>query len=145
MWSAFNDVDLFLITTNSFITGHGHLVMGGGIAGEAASRWPKLSKVLGELISYRYGHLGTYGLLVSEYWPEKKLGLFQTKRSHADKSDLTLIETSTNNLLQWLDQHKDVTVALNYPGVGLGWLKESDVEPIISKLPRNVQIWRYKR
>jgi hypothetical protein len=40
MWSAYPQADLFLITTNSTLKNDGCLVMGKGIALEAAQRFP---------------------------------------------------------------------------------------------------------
>ncbi len=76
MWSAFDQVDLFLVTTSHVVTKDGKLVMGAGIAKQARDRFPGLDAALGQAA------LPTgipYGLLVSSHWPEAKLGAFQTK------------------------------------------------------------------
>jgi uncharacterized UPF0160 family protein len=35
------------------------------------------------------------------------------------------------------------TFALNYPAIGNGKLKKSEIEPIIATLPDNVDVWQY--
>ena len=79
MWSAFEEVDLFLITTNSTLTRNGALVMGAGIAKQAKQRFPGIEKAFGTAVQSNCGNFGEYNLLVSPRWPTAKLGAFQTK------------------------------------------------------------------
>lgn len=46
MWTAYDDADLFLITTNSTLKKNGVLVMGRGIARQACDRCPGLDTAL---------------------------------------------------------------------------------------------------
>ncbi|MFW6042645.1 MAG: hypothetical protein ACOC9C_03095, partial [Chloroflexota bacterium] len=82
MWTAYDDADLFLITTNSTLKKNGALVMGRGIAQQARNRFPGLDLALGREIARRCGNRGEYGLLVSPRWPAAKLGAFQVKTDY---------------------------------------------------------------
>lgn len=139
MWSAWDKVDLFLITTNATVTKNQCLVMGRGIAGEARARFPGLDMMLGGEIRYVAGW--RYGLLVSSQWPEKKLGCFQVKVDWRDKADMELIGLSAAMLCRWCEKHPKATVALNFPGIGNGRLAREDVLPLLAELPDAVEIW----
>lgn len=140
MWTAYDDSDLFLITTNSYIY-QGRLVMGAGIAQEARERFTGIEIVLGKAIVKLRRSGGVYGLLVSERWPQAKLGCFQSKIGLGD-SPLWLIEYSTMALQLWCHEHPGKRVDLNFPGIGCGNLLPDDVLPIIYRLPDQVHIWR---
>lgn len=136
MWDEYPGADLFLVTTNS--KKHGHkLVMGKGIALEAATRYKGLNLALGERIE----HLGVYGLLVSENWPTAKLGAFQTKIDPADPSPTWLIHYSALMLDQFIRRNKVLMVYLNFPGIGNGGLTREQVLPLVSFLPDNVCLY----
>jgi hypothetical protein len=143
MWSLFDQVDLFLITTNSTLKKNGALVMGRGVARQARDRFPNLDLKLGEEIAGICGHLGTYHLLISPRYPAAKLGAFQVKHHFRQPASLDLIAGSVRALQQWCATHPNATVALNYPGIGNGNLKREQVQPLISQLPDTVQIWQY--
>ena len=140
MWSAFDGADLFLITTNSTIKKNGRLVMGAGIAKQARDRYKGLDLALGRRIE----NMGTYGLIVSENWPESKLGAFQVKWHYKDKADLGLIGFSVYALRMFVEYNVVLNVHLNFPGIGNGGLNRDDVLPIVQTLPDNVHIWEYK-
>lgn len=139
MWDVYDEADLFLITANSFVKKDGRLTMGKGIAKEALTRFPNIDRRLGQAIEFEDKYLGVYGLLVS--LSEEKLGLFQTKRSYKEDADLSIIETSTNALIDWCKYHPDAKVHLNFPGIGEGRLNPNDVIPIIVWLPDSVSVW----
>lgn len=156
MWSAYNDADLFLITTNG-TTRNERLVMGAGIAREAKNRFAlwDLDKALGQDISRRevkmerdgYKIHDPYYLLVSPKWPQAKLGLFQTKDYFRDKADLFLISTAVEMLAEWVkEQEKEagrqLSVHLNCPGIGYGGQALERVMPYLLKLPESVAVWR---
>jgi hypothetical protein len=142
MWSAWNEADLFLITTNSIIKKNGALVMGAGIARQARDRFPGLDLALGGYIHLKRG--GTrvlYGLIVSPKWPHARLGAFQTKIDWRDDSDPEVIKFSVECLLEWLEHFPDAKVHLAFPGINHGNLSVEQVLPIISALPDNVTVW----
>ena len=140
MWSAFEQADLFLVTTNSVLNRHGALVMGAGIARQAVERFPGLDAALGSVVRQAGD---TYGLLVSPRWPEAKLGAFQTKIHWREGSSLELIAFSTGKLLAWCREQPAAQVHLNLPGVGLGGLSREQVLPVLASLPDSVTVWEY--
>lgn len=145
MWSAYSDSDLFLITTNSFLKKEeSRLTMGVGIAKQAKERFPNLDRDLGQAVQDKCGHLGKYGLLVSDFWPISRLGIFQVKYHWRDNADLGLIAYSTQQLINFCVDNKFPRVDLNYPGIGNGKLQESDVHNIVKDLPDCVHLWKWR-
>lgn len=146
MWSVYGKTDLFCITTNSIIKNNGELVMGKGIAKEAAFRIPNLPKVAGTLINKRTCETlnNKYGLLIVPSLMQN-LGLFQVKYNWKDEADLELIEYSTNRLIEFTNDQlyyqSDLRIDLNFPGIGNGRLNRNKVLPIIEKLPDSVHVW----
>ena len=145
MWTAYDDADLFLITTNSTLKKNGVLVMGRGIARQARDRFPGLDAALGRVIARRCGNRGEYGLLVSPRWPVAKLGAFQVKTDYARPAALSLIRQSAIALLSWCEEHPGAAVHLNCPGIGNGGLARAQVLPLLTSLPANVHVWEYAR
>lgn len=145
MWAAYDDADLFLITTNSTLKKNGALVMGRGIVRQARDRFPGLDVTLGGEISRRCGDLGKYGLLVSPRWPVAKLGAFQVKTDYRRPASLSLIRQSALALLAWCKEHPGTAVHLNFPGIGNGGLARAQVLPLLKSLPANVHVWEYGR
>lgn len=141
MWPVFNKTDLFLITTNSVIKDDGCLVMGAGIAKQAKLKYPGIDYALGQSILSKPNPI-KYLLIVSDKWPEKKLGCFQTKYHWRDSSPIELIEASTKALFNFV-QDKDIRVDIPLPGCGNGGLKLNQVKSILECLPDNVFIWSY--
>lgn len=141
MWKVYDEADMFLITTNSFIKQNGALVMGAGIAKQARDKFPGIDLALGSRIQ----HLGTYGLLLSENWPERKLGAFQVKLHFKDSASLQLIEYSCKILTNFIVYNglEHDKIHLNFPGIGNGKLEIEDVFPIVEKLPDCVTLWQY--
>jgi hypothetical protein len=147
MWDTYSTTDLFVITTNSFITAErfGHderLVMGRGIALEARNRFPDIDRRLAKLIKSKCGHLGRYYLVID---PATHIAAFQVKQDWRNPADTALILGSTNALIRWLavgaTDAGTLRVALNFPGIGNGRLSRADVLPCLSSLPANVTIW----
>jgi hypothetical protein len=145
MWTAYDDADLFLITTNSTLKKNGALVMGRGIARQARDRFPGLDTALGGEIARRCGNRGEYGLLVSPRWPAAKPGAFQVKTDYVQPASLSLIRLSAIALLAWCEEHPGAAVHLNFPGIGNGGLARAQVLPLLKSLPDNVNVWEYGR
>ncbi len=162
MWSAWDQADLFLITTNACTRTDGRLVMDAGIARQARDRFPGLDARLGRAIrqtqsiaTNRRGEccswVTPYCLLVSSNWPEAKLGLFQIKRQFWSQgqfyglSNMGMIERSVSALRQWCSEHPEAQVHLSFPGIrNNGRLEPGDVlPPIIDDLPDSVCVWPY--
>lgn len=142
MWSAYDQADLFLVTTNSVLNRYGALVMGAGIARQARERFPELDAALGNAV-VQVGD--TYGLIVSPRWPTAKLGGFQTKVRWHDPSSLELINFSASKLVAWCKAHPTARVHLNMPGVGHGRLSREQVLPILEPLPDTVTVWGFPK
>jgi len=138
MWSVFDTVNYFVITTNSMLKNNGAVVMGRGIAKQARDRFPGLDVEIGQAIKARCGSGGAYGLILGH-----KIGVFQVKRHWADEADLELIALSAGQLADEAIAHPDLTFALNFPGIGNGKLAYSDVKPLLDVLPDNVQVWTF--
>jgi hypothetical protein len=154
MWTAYENADLYLITTNSTLKKGTHaLIMGRGITRQARDRFPGLDVALGKQILNVCGNPSTllrtgqghYSLLVSPRWPQARLGAFQVKRHYAQPASLELVRHSTAVLCAWCTEHPNALVHLNFPGIGNGRLSREDVLPIIMPLPDQVAIWEYLR
>jgi len=143
MWDAYDDADLFLITTNSFVTQRGTLVMGRGIAQQTRDRFPGIDRAFAKQITKRNAHLKMYGLLIPDDWPEHKIGCFQVKTHWGRPARLKLIRLSTYDLWHWTKEHPDASVHLNFPGIGYGQLYYEDVLPVVQFLPDSVTVWRF--
>ena len=164
MWDVYYDsgstktqCDLFLVTGNMTIKSNGRLVMGRGIARVARDRFPELDKALGDGVRHALQarildndpHL-TYNLLVSPYWPARRLGLFQVKDHYAADATVGQITRSCQDLADWID-HVNVhhnfnpAVHLNFPGIGAGHLPIATVKPILDDMldPAAVTVWTF--
>ena len=87
-----------------------------------------------------------YGLIVSEKWPNSKIGIFQTKFDWAKPSSIDLIKYSFNQLKAFMERGKQtlgrpVRVDMPFPGIGKGGLNRDDVLEIASKFGDNLHLW----
>lgn len=142
MWDS--PADLHLVTANSYVRGDGALVMGRGAAQQCQLMYDGCNKSFGRLIrigNYVNGKGGVpfYGLLLHPHHP---IGLFQVKWNWFEKADIDLIRMSRDLLYEWVLNNPTKTVALNFPGIGNGGLKISQVMPLIRNLPDSVEVWR---
>jgi hypothetical protein len=131
------NVDVLLVTTNSFVTSKHELVMGKGAAGELYKIYPFLAKKFGERILNTCGNLGKYGVIVME-----NIGIFQTKYHFKDNADLELIKYSTSLLRDFAVRKPELIFGLNFPGIGCGHLQYDSVYNIIKYLPDNINIYK---
>jgi len=143
MWDAYDDCDLFLITTNGSVKANNRLVMGRGIAREAMMRFPDLDLTIGQRIVQSGQHINRAG---ANYWLYylligKKIGAFQVKANWFDTASLDLIEGAVAALNAYLVVFPKLKVCLNYPGIGNGHLSIEQVAPLIALLPDNVTVW----
>lgn len=134
-------VDYRCITTNGFVKKNGEAVMGRGCAKQAATRWPGLPRVLGDLI-HEYGNVTqeigystlTDGEIKHCAWD---LVSFPVKHHWREKADLALIERSAHQLVELVNEEPDpdeVEVVIPRPGCGNGQLDWEDVEPVIEPI-----------
>jgi len=145
LWDEVGRADLILVTTNSYITQDHLLVMGRGAAKEAATRYPTLPRLLGDVILRRFSHLGGYGVIVIGGMPggTEAIGAFQVKRHYREKADPQLIGRSAEGLVLHLAKYTYYKrVAMNFPGIGYGGLMEDEVWPHIKDLPDNIFVYK---
>jgi len=138
---AFTDV--VLVTTNAFIKTNGKLVMGRGAAHQMMLRYPWTQLEFGRMVEFhaRTHQNEPYGVLISPMRVKPRLGIFQVKRHYSDAADLGLIAYSVSVLTEYAHMHPTTSIAMNYPGIGNGRLRQADVEPLLKALPDNVEVW----
>jgi len=122
------------VTTNGVIKSNGELVMGKGIALQAAQLYPNLPKLLGDAVAIHGNKL----LYVKAY----DIVSFPTKNHWRDKSDIDLILQSSIELYTLLKQLSFPDYFMTRPGCGNGGLNwRTEVKPVIELLfPDNVTI-----
>ena len=133
--------DVLFVTANSYIRKDGALVMGRGAAKEMKETYLGIDKLLGEIISRRFNHLGKYGVIILYEYKHQNLGVFQVKYHFKDKAQVDLIKFSVTELLKYLPKNNQREFHLNYPGIGNGQLSKEEVEPCLVSLSNNVIIW----
>lgn len=117
--------DYRCITTNGIVKKNGELVMGAGIALEAAKRFPELPARLGKNVSI-FGN-------IPYIFHEWKIISFPTKNHWKDPSSLELIEKSAKEILTFANILGIISISLTRPGCGLGKLDWADVKPVLDK------------
>lgn len=130
---------IILVSGNSFITKEDKLVMGKGAARQMKDRLPGIDLYLGNYIRNTCEHLGFYGVALATNCAN---GVFQTKFHFKDNSKLEIIKQSVYVLNKFLEEYPDFKVSMNYPGIGLGNLKEEQVYPIIVNLSNRITIYK---
>ena len=112
--------NVICVTTNSIIKSNGELVMGVGIAKQAALRYPELPKVFGT-------HVAKFGNSPCVYHAidGKIIVSLPTKYHWKDKSNMQLICQSVFIIQSIFNKE---TVALPRPGCGCGGLIWNDVK-----------------
>lgn len=137
-----------VVTTNGCVGRGGRLVMGAGVAGEAAKRWPELPERLGALVSAR----GNVPVADSERrvltWPTKP-GLHELdgrthpgwmcaariRRPECVRQVARLVWRSAPLLVALADElGLDGPIYSTRPGCGLGGLNWMDVAPHLAKV-----------
>lgn len=139
IWSVLNQeaYPLVCVTTNNVVTGEG-LNMGGGIALQAAQRFPDLRKKAASIISdgaeYNFVIIPHRGF---------HLGLLQTKYHYKYKSPIYLVERSLKNLQDHLTHplYYGLYTSVNtvWPGCGLGGLSKEAVRPFLEGM--DITVW----
>ena len=129
LWSY--PADVRCVTTNGVVKVNGELVMGAGVAKQAAALYPSLAKYLGDQVR-RHGNVpfvyGTYastrGLVCS----------FPTKEHWQEPSKLSLIAHSAQALVKLTDEWGWQTVVMPPPGCGRGGLTWTMVGPVLKPI-----------
>ena len=120
------DADAICVTTNGVIKSNGQLVMGKGIALEAAKRFPDLPRVFGRLVN-------TFGNNVYPYIAGGfTIFSFPTKHHWKDNSDIELIKKSAQQLVERTVTYKHIY--LTRPGCGCGGLEWQNVRNVLDSI-----------
>lgn len=140
LWTYADRGHWIAITTNGTVRRAGSLVMGRGVALQAARRYPTLSLELGQVVARSGSHV----------WPMVKYRLFSfpVKAAFYDWAEFRLIAWSAEELVSkvealnkihdragWLN--RIAQVYLVRPGCGYGGLQWADVKPCISLILDN--------
>jgi O-acetyl-ADP-ribose deacetylase (regulator of RNase III) len=142
------DVDGICVTTNANYTVGGLACMGGGCAGEAARRWPKVARRLGTMlklsgsnIPFVIGaldedgnHLDLNPIMIKSKEYKCLVFSFPTINNLGDGSNLQLIKQSSTIMVDHANQFGLKKVILPRPGVGIGGLEWKDVKPEIESI-----------
>lgn len=132
--------DLICITTNNVLNHRQReLIMGAGIAKQAATRHPGLKRAAYNAVATQ-ADPQLYGFLPLE-GDHEGLALFQTKRHWRYPSTLDLIRLSVAGLRGHAQANPELQIALPFPGIGMGGLSPAAVRPLLQRLPSNVTVW----
>lgn len=157
MWESWGKPwSLFLVTTNASIRRDGRLVMGRGIAKQLNDKDRAWARLLGARIEEVNKKHEDYGLAILtdheirkqlgtyKAFPHFSVGAFQVKRHYRDAAEPKLIELAVKQLRELCLSEPNLTVNLNYPGIGFGRLSEAVVAPLLKPLPPKVHVWRFE-
>lgn len=136
IWDDFDELDYICITTNSILKTNGELVMGKGIAKQAANHCPHLPTIFGQLIKLKNKENSIYGLLAYQ-----KYIAFQTKIDWKNTSPLYVIANSLDKLTRLALKYPNKVFGLPYPGINNGGLTKDQVYPLLKQLPSNVIVY----
>lgn len=140
--NMYNDtgIDTYCVTTNAILNKSGHLVMGKGVALDAAKRHPILPFVWGKYLKEHSLVGKPYPLLI---WEDHIA--FQTKLHWRDSSPLDLVISSIKSLADYAHKNPDKHIALPFPGVNNGGLSPNMVYPhLVEHLPSNVTVYHLR-
>lgn len=152
MWDMWGRTDMFVVTTNPIVRRDGAVVMGRGLALQAANRFPRLPYDFGKILKsvnrsqhpeiYNFGEIGRY---VSGQ-KSQLMGYFMVKHHWRDAADLNVIHDSVTAMLHYMRRWLELSarIDMNFPGIGNGRLRREDVLPEIEALPDSVHVWEYK-
>lgn len=142
-----NGIDCICITTNGIVGATGLATMGAGTAGEAARRWPNIRACLGRLLTEHGNRVFLMGVVLNDgSFKDPRINSFNkddiacavcsvpTKHDFRFKSNMSLIETSTKQLVKLTDHYKFNKVALSRLGCANGKLSWPDVKNLIEPL-----------
>ena len=139
IFEDYDSLDFLCITTNSILNKQKHLIMGAGIAKQAATFDKDMSRFFGWFIDKSNLNGKFYGLI---YY--KKFIAFQTKLHWRDNSPMSVVESSIKMLDIFARCNIDKKIGLPFPAINNGGLKDEDVLPYLRTLPENVVIYKFK-
>jgi hypothetical protein len=144
------------ITTNGMVKWDGRAVMGAGIALQAAKKWPIISKVLGntiktygtrtELLTARINTLDKGIVHQLQFYDDNSnawcynptpyhIVALPTKWDWRNDSDIELIKTSVQQLIEISNKYNWKRVITSRPGCGLGGLNWTSVKATLEAIP----------
>lgn len=130
IWNFHSQGEWIGITTNGTIKKNKELVMGKGIALEAATKFPEVPKLLGVMV-HKWGNIP---YILRDY----KMISFPTKHHWRNFSDIDLIIKSAELTMKiFTDIHVNQSVKRLYmprPGCGNGGLPWNLVKPILESI-----------
>lgn len=127
IWDFHDRGDWICIPTNGVVKQNGDLVMGKGLALEAARRYPSAPHVWGSAVQM-------FGNIPAPYWSARMVS-FPTKHHWQDKTDLGLIKESAELLMRFLEMNPTIQrIYLPRPGVGFGRLDWEEVRPVLEPI-----------
>ncbi len=145
IWSYACDGNVIVIPTNGYVKKNGELVMGAGLAKQAANKHRGLAMEWGYIVRQDGNHVHAIPYSnynrddTSEQWPKKSyvLASFPVKHNWWEDADIELIKRSCIEL-----RSKFITkvgnIYLPRVGCGNGNLDWADVKPVLEEfLPEN--------
>lgn len=127
-----------VVPTNCNVDNKGRAVMGAGVAGELARRWPEVKYLHGVQLLHARQHpkVQVLGVLEGALWI-----VFPTKQDWKTKATLTMIGTACWELSLLLTRQViRPHVVMPQVGCGCGGLKWSKVKPLIEPLGNEYDI-----
>lgn len=126
LWEFHRAGNIIVITTNGTINRRGEVVMGRGIAAQAKLRFPRVPKLIADLVT-KVGNIPLH--LVNQ-----RLVTFPVKHNWWERADLLLIRESAARLRQlWDLGRRHEMVYMPRPGCGNGGRRWDEVEPILDE------------
>ncbi len=119
---AFHPACIIAVTTNGSVSQRGRIVIGRGVAAQAAARYPEIVDLIGQQVSLNGNHV---------HQLPHKLVTFPVEHSSLELPDLRLIERSAAELARLADQQGWEQIIVPRPGCGGGGLLWKDVRPLL--------------
>ena len=139
IWDFHDKNNWVVVTTNSTIKNNGTNVMGGGIAKEAAKRYPKLPRLVAEGIE-RWGNIPLF-------FPDITVATLPTKNDVWLDSTLELVIDSASKFAGKIDLFSWPAIYhIPRPGCGLGGLDWETVKPEMEAIfgnRKDIVFWSY--
>lgn len=139
IWNS--SAKIVCVTTNNVVKPDGTLVMGGGIAKQAADRYPGLAKFLGSHVRKNGNSPGVY----PDTGDDRVIVSFPTKYHWKEPSTLSLVRRSAYSIDVLAHEYGWAQVDSAWPGIGLGGLSKEEVRPILDEIfnSNKYVLWSY--
>lgn len=129
IWSLIGIANAICVTTNGILKPDGSLIMGAGIALQAARKFPGIDQRLGAKVKEK-GNIPHTGAIKEG----TAIVSFPTKYDWKDDSSLFLILSSVKYLVKMAEKYNWAYVAMPRPGCGLGNLNWDEVKKVIEPM-----------